>query len=83
MHRAKSEEAKAKGSWDTQSCEGNWTDDLYKAVEKVSKPTVVHQLLMLAMKLVKMLLDKGTKKKEPKKADITKKLVTVFAAHTF
>jgi len=30
-----------------------------------------------------MLLDKGSKKKEPKKADITKKLVTVFAAHTF
>ena len=63
VHRAKTEEANAKGTWDAQLCEGYWSDELYKSIEKVSKPTIVHQLLMLAMKLVKMLLDKNSNKK--------------------
>ena len=35
------------------------------------------------MKLIKMVMDKESKKKEVKKTDMTKRLVSVFAAHTF
>lgn len=41
----------------------------------------MHQLLMLAMKLVKMIMDKS--KKQPSKAQISNQLITTFSVHMF
>ena len=47
-----------KGSWDEASCTGYWSDEIHSKLFKIEKQTVYHQLLLLAMKLVKMLMDK-------------------------
>ena len=61
VNTKKQSEVKSAGSWDDVSTQGHYTDDVYKAIESISKQTVMHQLLMLAMKLVKMMMDKSKK----------------------
>ena len=87
VNTKKQEEVKNKGSWDDAAVAGHWTDDVYRAIEKIEKRSVMHSLLLLAMKLIKMMMDKESDKKGPKSASkaggITKRLRTAFSRYTF
>ena len=80
VNTKKQDEVKSAGSWDAESVQGHWTDAVYSAIEKISKQTIMHQLLLLAMKLVKMMMDKG---RQPSKAQVSKQLISTFAIHHF
>lgn len=69
VNTKKQEEVKKKGSWDDASLAGHWTDEVYSAIEKISKRTVMHSLLLLAMKLIKMMLDKETDRRQGKSGE--------------
>jgi|LauGreDrversion4_2_1035121.scaffolds.fasta_scaffold49862_2 hypothetical protein len=87
VNTKKQAEVTNKGTWDDASVTGHWTDDVYRAIEKIDKRTVMHSLLLLAMKLIKMMMDKENDKKGPKAASkaggITKRLRSAFAKYTF
>jgi hypothetical protein len=81
VNSKKQSEVQTPGSWDQDSVQGHFTDAVYAAIERVEKQTIMHQLLLLAMKLVKMMLDK--KSKPHTKAEVSKQLRTTFASFRF
>lgn len=87
VNTKKQAEVTGKGSWDDASLAGHWTDDVYRAIEKIEKRTVMHSLLLLAMKLIKMMMDKENDKKGGKPGDkaksVTQKLRSTFSRYTF
>lgn len=84
VNTKKQPDVKKKGSWTETDTAGHWTDDVYKAIEKVEKRSVMHSLLLLAMKLIKMMMDKETDRKTSgKPKQITSRLKATFARYMF
>ena len=84
VNTKKQTEVKKKGSWDDESVQGHWTDDVYRAIEKIDKRSVMHSLLLLAMKLIKMMMDKESDRKNSgKPKQITSRLRSTFSMYTF
>ncbi len=83
VNTKKQGEVTHKGSWDDAAVAGHWTDDIYRAIEKIEKRTVMHSLLLLAMKLIKMMMDKENDKKGDKPKIMTQRLRSTFSKFTF